>query len=245
MSIDSQQLSSHQLSSCNYSLKIDVNIMSIEYLSVIINKIPEFLNSLSLRDICHLRETCNDLKNEADKKLIVTRDNRDIEVICQDRSYKKIRESGKNMRCVLDPFNDKMMIQWIMGDNGSRGVYLSTTLTVIEDNGDRRINIHIDVTTDDNEWDTIEDIKRISNDHYIGVLHRLCKSYVIHYLNINNTSIKVVYTKGDLVALSINRRVVYDVVEDRVLTAINSVERNDNDPFWVAINIVKSMLPTL
>ena len=239
--------------------------MSVQYLSVIISKIPELVNFISLQDMCHLRETCNDLKNEVDKKMIITRcDNRDrdsleynnyhkdsLQVTYGVDSYKKtmITDHRRYITCIQNPFNDDTY-QWI-NDNYTN-MTTSVISTIIEHNGNRRINTHIESIGGNDEGECkIEDLTKISDNHYHGTIehrdiHTSCSCYYrstrcrpLHYLKIKDQVVRIDDCLEFLQIGTTNGHIRHYIHNGDVIDG--DIERNDNDPFWVAINIVLKM----
>lgn len=230
--------------------------MSIEYLSVIISKIPTLLNLLSLQDICNIRQLCNNMKNEVDKKLIITRCNKSslersnyhndsLQVTCQDHYYKKITitDSREGGRYANNPFIDDTY-EWVM-DHCISVVSIISIIT--EDNDNRMIKIRngtMDVD-DTEEWCITEDITQISDNHYYGTSsrpilsdtgdYRTIKSIPLHYLKFKDEVIMIVEDGLYLEIVSTNRPIGYYINRD----SINIID--SDDPLHVAINIVLKM----
>ena len=204
--------------------------MSVQYLSVIISKIPEFVNFISLHDICNIRQSCNDLKIEIDKKLAITRNNEDIEVTCGNNHYKKmiINDNNTDMNYVIDPFSENIY-QWV-GREDYQGTMISITLKVIEDNDDRIIVINTTYIDEGDEYHDYNIIEKISNDYYCNIRQG------IRYLKIRDNFITVDDYGSYLLVTTINRHITYHIGRREVVNG--NLDRNDNDPFWVAINIV-------
>lgn len=213
--------------------------MSIQYLSVIIIKIPTLLNLLSLQDVCHLRETCREMRDIIDNRMIVKRSNNNIEVSCANNHYRKITitESREYAYCDVHPLNDNIF-GWTSDEVYSKSM-TTATATIIENNDKKTIRIYTE--SKHHSRDNLR-IEKVSDNHY----RRIDIPIGVHYLKIDNQCIKVI----DGTANSTNehrfgihsddRHVVYDINNHIIITG--SIEQDDNDPFWVALNIVKSIL---
>ena len=150
--------------------------MSVQYLSVIINKIPEFLNSLSLGDICNLRETCNSLKVEIDKKLTIdTSDPKyDITIVsCQNHFYrKKVMRGGiarSRLLRIIDPFVDDVSMFmngcYLLREDRSSEV----DIIIIEHNNDRTVHSKMILDANGRTAIVTDNIKKIRDDYYRGI----------------------------------------------------------------------------
>ena len=229
--------------------------MSIQYLLVVINKIPTLLNLLSLRDICHIRQSCNDLKIEIDKKLTITTDNEDITVSCQDHFYsnKTIRDTVRDdTYVIINPFISDSSI-FGTGYMHISGITADIEIVITEHDNNRILNCKITCYVRGEILIITDYIKKIRDDYYLGI--KTCNydlnTKTCHYIRINDNVICVIEggEKNILIASRENKkrsimyhcdsRLFSDVSFSDVLH--NVTQQDENCPLQNAIRMVLEM----
>ena len=234
-------ITTHQLLSCSYCIN-RVSKMSIEYLLVVISKIPKFLNFISLQDICNIRQSCSNLKIEIDKKLTITIDNEDIEVTCQDNHHKKkiIRESTRDSYyTIVNPFCNNTIFDRVR----SYPCHSSISITITEDECDRIIRSVQKIIYRNNEEKKIRvTLKRVDNTCYRGRSNTSTLEYDMYYIMVDGEVIYVMIDNNLLLRVNYkNRLILYNIITSQFYGEMNLLE-DEGYRLHNAVKVVLSMM---
>ena len=214
-----------------------------EYLPTLVKNVMILLDNISLDDVCQLRLVSREIRDIVDKRMIIVRDNEDIQVTCGINYRKKIviRDTIPSNACrIMNPFSDTL---FTVGPDHNLGEWITNTV-IIERNDSRTIHSVTTMSIDDRVVTITKNIKRIREDHYYGT-RSSHDNTMLHYIKITQDNVVCISELDKcLIASSADKVIRYDRQLESFTEVIfphEVIEDDENCIIQNAVRIVLSM----